>query len=214
MTGLVPGCCTLTSLSVLLCACSPCWSQEATAETSPSPQANMEPRETHALLQFVSIRSKALPEHVRLVERIGITPLIPVTTNPTVLVDPQLIKPLAAFFGMLASPDLELVRAGVVAIYQENDPANEIGVYGLSFSDEAAANSRFKELTIDEEDRRFFLKGKLLLFVWKDDGVSDSAFKAIHDYFKAAEFKPVPGSEAAPSDETDPWSKPPTSPEY
>ena len=125
----------------------------------------MEPRETRDLLQFVSIPSKALPEHVRLAERIGTAPLISVTKNPAVLVDPQWIKPVAAFFGMLARPDLEPVRAGVVAIYQEHDPANELGVYGLSFSDEVAANSRFQKLTIDKEDPRFFLNGKLLLYV-------------------------------------------------
>ena len=160
----------------------------------------MEPREKHDLLQFVTIPVKALPEHVRLVERIRTAPLIPVTQNPAVLDDPMQIKIVAAFFGMLEKPDLEPVRAGVVAIYQENDPAKEIGVYGLSFSDELAANSRFKKLTMDKEDSRFFLKGKLLLYVWKDDGVSDAAFKAIQDHFKAAKFKPVSHSEAAPLD--------------
>lgn len=192
MTRLAPGRYKLMVLSVLLCDCSTSWSQVPTAETSPSSTAATKPQEKHDLLQFVTIPAKALPEHVRLVERVRTSPLIKVTQNPALLDDPKQIKFVAVFFGMLAKQDLEPVRAGVVVIYQEKDPANEIGIYGLSFSDEMAANARFRKLTVDKKDPRFFQKGKVLLYVWKDDGVSNAAFKTIQDYFKDARFEPSP----------------------
>jgi hypothetical protein len=142
-------------------------------------------------LQFIDVPAKALPKHVRLVERIRTAPLIPVFKNPDVLVDPQRIGLVAVFFGIRDKSDLGPVRAAVVAMYQDKDPANEIGVYGIYFSDKKAANKRFKKLAKAKEDSPFILKGRLLLYIWKDDGVSDLAFKAMRDYFRTAKFKPA-----------------------
>jgi len=125
------------------------------------------------------------------VERIHTAPLIPVAQNPDVLVDPQRIRPVAVFFGIRDEADLGPVRAAVVAMYQDKDPANEIGVYGIYFSDKKAANKRFNKLPKAKEDSPFILKGRLLLYIWKDDGVSDLACKAIRDYFRTAKFKPA-----------------------
>lgn len=143
------------------------------------------------LLRFVSIPSKALPEGVQLVERVQTAPLVPLARNPAVLVDPETINDVAVFFGIQDKAALQSVRAGVVAVYQERDPSREIGVYGLWFSDRNAADDRFKKLKAHSEGSPFFLKDDLLLYVWRDDGVSDKAFTAIRDSIKAAEFKRV-----------------------
>ncbi len=141
------------------------------------------------MLRFVSIPTEALPDHVRLVERVRTAPMVPAARNPQVLVDPERIRPVAAFFAVRKKPDLELVRAAVVAIYQENEPANEIGVYGLYFVDKKAARRWFNKLTKNKKDPPFFRKGALLLYVWKDEGVGKSSFDAIRDYLKAARLK-------------------------
>jgi len=141
-------------------------------------------------LQFINVPATALPEHVRLVEGIRTAPLIPVAKNPNVLVDPQRIWPVAMYFGIRDASDLGPVRAAAVAMYQDRDPANEIGVYGICFSDNKTAAKRFKKLAKAEEDSPFILQGPLLLYIWKDDRVSDSAFEAIRDYFRKAKFKP------------------------
>ena len=70
----------------------------------------------------------APPGH--LVDRIRTTPLIPVTKNPDVLVDPIRLMPVALFFGITERADLEPDVIGVTAIYQTDDPADEIGIYG------------------------------------------------------------------------------------
>jgi hypothetical protein len=142
------------------------------------------------VLRFISIPAKALPDHVRLVEQTRTASMVPAPRNPHVLVDLKRIRPVATFFGMREKADLELVRAGVVGVYQEKDPANEIGVYGLYFVDEKAAGRWFNRLTKNKKDPPFLLKGALLLYVWKDDGVTKSSFDAIRDYLKAARFKP------------------------
>jgi len=150
-----------------------------------------ETREHDDILKFIKLPASALPKGVRLVERIRTAPLIPVTQNPDVLVDPQRMMPVALFFGVSDTSDLKPVRVGVVAMYQENDPANEIGVYGLCFVDEEAAKKRFEKLAKDKEDSPFILKRRLLLYVWKDDGASNLAFEAVRDYLRAAKFKPA-----------------------
>jgi hypothetical protein len=187
MTKLLIGC-GLQLLLVLAWLCSP---SECGAQKSVPGRAAKGSRDYADVLRFISIPTKALPDHVRLVEQIRTSPMVPVTRNPQVLVDPRRIRPVAAFFGMREKSDLELVRAGVVAIYQENDPANEIGVYGLYFFDNKAARRWFNKLTKNKENPPFFLKGALLVYVWKDPTVSTSSFDAIRDYLKAAQFKPV-----------------------
>jgi hypothetical protein len=187
MTRLLIGC-GLQPLFILALLCSP--SECGVQKPAPGPSAKGS-QDFADVLRFISIPTKALPDRVRLAEHIRTTPLVPATRNPQVLVDPQRIRPVAAFFGMREKSDLGLVRAGVVAIYQENDPANEIGVYGLYFLDRKAARRWFNKLTKNNEDPPFFLKGALLVYVWKDETVSTSSFDAIRKYFKAAQFKPV-----------------------
>ncbi len=136
------------------------------------------------LLQVVRVPAKALPKGMQLAKRIATAPLIPIKRNPDAFVEPARIKSIAIFFGMRDQQDLALVRAVVTAIYQENKPANELGVYDLQFSDKQAAAGWFKKLTSGKEGTPFILKDKLLLYVWKDDGVSDEAFKSVRDYFK------------------------------
>jgi hypothetical protein len=168
----------------------PEWLKEppSTKPTSSS-QTTSEEREYEDVLRFIDVPTTALPKHVRLVERIRTAPVIPATTNPDVIVDPQQIGPVAAFFGICDESELGPVRAAVVAIYQDKDPANEIGVYGIYFSDKKTADKRIKKLAKAKEDSPFILHGRLLLYIWKDDGVSDSAVKAIRDYFGKARFK-------------------------
>jgi hypothetical protein len=143
------------------------------------------------VLKFINIPAADLPKQVRLVERIRTAPLVPVAGNPDVLVEPRLMMPVALFFGIRDQSDLKSVHVAVVAMYQENDPANEIGVYGLCFANEEAAKTRFEELAKDTKDSPFIRKGTLLLYVWKDDGVSNKAYEAIRDYLSTTKFKPA-----------------------
>lgn len=191
MIRFLRGCCELMFLSVFLCAHSTCSSQEPIAGASPSSRTKKESPDHGDILQFINVPTIALPDHVQLVQEIRTAPLIPVTGNPDVRFDPQWIRPIAVFFGIRDKPDLETVRASVVALYQENDPANEIGVYGIYFSDKKAADRRFEKLAKDKKDSPFILKGRLLLCIWKDDGVSNSAFEAVRDYFRMATFQPA-----------------------
>ena len=187
MTRLLIGC-GPQPLFILALLCSP--SESGAQKSVPGPPAKGS-RDYADVLRFISIPTKALPDHVRLVEQIGTARIMPATRNPQVLVDPRRIRPVAAFFGMREKSDLELVRAGVVAIYQENDPANEIGAYGLYFLDNKAARRWFKKLTKNKKDPPFFLKGVLLVYVWKDETVSAPSFDAIRKYLEAAQFTPV-----------------------
>jgi hypothetical protein len=165
-------------LSIAPSVCSTCSAQATVAATPPPSQTAIEARDHGAILQFVNIPTKSLPKHVQMVGAIRTAPLIPVTRNPELSVDPQRISPIAKFFGIIDEQELAAVRASVVALYQENDPANEIGVYGIYYSDAKAANEQFKKLANDNDDPPFFLKGRLLLFVWKDDQVSNAACEA------------------------------------
>ena len=177
-------------VSILLCGHSGVCAQESPAGARQSPRTTKESWKYAELLRFVSVSSKDLPDHVQLVKRIGIAPFL-VTRNPDVIVDPHQIKFLAAFFGIRDKSDLQPVHAGVVAIYQEKEPANEIGVYGLYFSDKKAAERSFNKLMKSKKHPPYFLKGALLVCVWKDPGVSNSAFEEIRDYFKAAKLPQV-----------------------
>jgi hypothetical protein len=167
----------------LLCSDSECGAQNP----GPAPRESQEYAE---VLRFIRIPTKVLPDHVRLVEQTRTASMLPAARNPHVLVGLERIRPVAAFFGMREKAHLKLVRAGVVGIYQERDPANEIGVYGLYFFDEKAAGRWFNRLTKNKKDSPFLLKGALLVYVWKDDDVTKSSFDAIRDYLKAAQFKP------------------------
>ncbi|MCL4203552.1 MAG: hypothetical protein KJ000_13700 [Pirellulaceae bacterium] len=139
-------------------------------------------------MKFINVPTSDLPKQVRLVERVRTAPLMPVGGNPGVLVDPHRMMPVALFFGIRDESDLEPVRAAVVALYQENDPANEIGVYGLCFTSEETAKKRFKELAKDNQESPFIRKGRLLLYVWKDDGVSRTTYEAVRNYLSTTKF--------------------------
>jgi hypothetical protein len=165
--------------------------QQSTAGGAPSSETPKETREHGDLLALVTVPAQALPADVRLVERVRTAPLIPATRNPDVLVDPQRIKPVAVFFGIRDQSALAPVRAAAVAVYQEREPANEIGVYGLSFCDRKAAREHFKRLVKGKDDPPFLRKGRLLLYIWKDDGASDSALEAIRHYFRTAKLQPA-----------------------
>lgn len=178
-------------LQLLLVLASLCCPSECAAQKSVPGPAAKGSRDYVDVLRFINIPTKALPDHVRLVEQIRTAPIVPATRNLQVLVDPRRIRPVAAFFGMREKSDLELVRAGVMAIYQENDPANEIGVYGLYFFDNKAARRWLDKLTKNKKDPPFFRKGALLMYVWKDETVSKSSFDAIRNYLKMAKFKPL-----------------------
>jgi hypothetical protein len=187
MTRLAIGCGRQLLLVVaLLSSPSECGAQESAPGPAPKGSGGYAD-----VLPLVSIPAEALPDHVRLVRRIRTAPIGPATRNPQVLVDPRRIRPVAAFFGMREKSDLALVRAAVVAIYQENSPANEIGVYGLSFLDKKATRRWFTKLTKNKKDPPFLLKVALLLYVWKDETVSQSSYNAIRNYLSAAQLKPA-----------------------
>lgn len=182
----------LVLISAFFFAHAECSAQEATSDkTTLSPCDKIE-HERDTVLRFITISAPNLPKHVRLVERIRTTPLIPVTKNPDVLVDPIRLMPVALFFGIAEQADLEPDLIGVSAIYQTDNPADEIGIYGLFYNDEKAAKRQFEKLAKDK-DSPFILKDRLLLYVWKDDGVSDIAFEALRNHLKKTDFKPEQG---------------------
>lgn len=192
MTRILRGsCCKFVLLSVFIGAQRECSSHALGAEDALVKPTAKDTREHDELLTLVTIPTSALPKHVRLTESIRTTSLIPVTRNPDVLGETQLTMPFALFFGIKDKSDLAPVRGGIVAVYQEKHPANEIGVYGLCFTDEETAKKRFEKLAKDTKDSPFILKGRLLLFVWKDDGVSNLAFEAVRDYLRTVTFKPA-----------------------
>ena len=158
------------------------------AEETPPPPPAKKTQEHEDVLKFLTVPPADLPKQVRMVEELRTSPLIPVKSNPDVLVDPPLMMPVASFFGIRDTSDLESVRFVAAALYQEKLPANEIGVFGLYFTDEAVAKKRFEKLAKDAKSSPYILRGRLLLFVWKDPAVSDSAFEAVRDYFSAAKF--------------------------
>ena len=184
----------LVLISAFLFAHAECSAQEATSDkTTLSPCDKIE-HERDTVLRFITISAPNLPKHVRLVESIRNTPLIPVTKNPDVLVDPIRLMPVALFFGITERADLEPDLIGVTAIYQTENPADEIGIYGLFYKDEKAAKRQFEKLAKDQKDSPFILKDSLLLYVWKDDGVSDIAFEALRNHLREADFKRDHGS--------------------
>jgi hypothetical protein len=168
---------------------------QAPVDDAPTPpRSRAASAEYDRLLQYVNIPSKSLPQGVQLVQRVDTAPLVPFTRNFAVLADPAMISHVAVFFGINDQADLRSVRAGVAAIYEEDDPSHEIGVYGLWFSDTNAAHEWSKKLKErkpepNSERSPFVLKDDLLLYVWKDDGVSDEAFAAIRDYFEVARLR-------------------------
>lgn len=176
----------LTFVSMFTFVGSNAWSQELAQEGPPVLEAATTP-ETRDLLTQVRIPPEKLPEHVQLIKTIRTSAFLPIESNPCVLGHPVAIKFVATHFGIFAGPELDAVRYAVVALYQEKTDANEIGVYGLSFADEEAAKTLFSKIMAHPEAPPLILNGKLLLYVWKDDGVSDTAFKAVRDYFTDAD---------------------------
>jgi hypothetical protein len=182
-------CCIPFLTAVVVCDQSICMAQEPIAEAVPNLPAREATQEQDDVLMLIKLSESDLPKSVRLVEPLRTAPILPVTRNPDVLVDKQRILPVAIFFGVSDKSELKSVRFGVVAIYQDNKPANEIGVYGLFFNDEAAAKERFKKLAKDNQDSPYILKDRLLLYVWKEVGVSKEAYQTVHDHLRVAKFK-------------------------
>jgi hypothetical protein len=88
------------------------------------------------------------------------------------------------------------VSASVIAVYEENKAANEIGVYGIYFTDQKSADDRFKKLLVASKEHSknkkafpYIQKGRLLLYAWMDDDVSDQAFEKVVEYFGTTRLK-------------------------
>lgn len=180
----------LAFVPALLCGAATCWGLEPVSDPDPSSGKADRSQESIELERFLRIPDEELPEHVHLKQPLRTTPVLPLTRNPEVLDNPQHVKILAKFFRLQDASDLKEVRAALVAVYYENDPANEIGVFGLSFSEKATAKRHFARLTKDVRNPAIILKGRLLLHVWKDPRTGATAFEAIRDHLKEAEFPP------------------------
>ena len=142
------------------------------------------------LQQFVTVPPDALPDGVRLVKDIRSVPVGPNDENPDVLKDPQRIQLLAQMMGFGKAAFVEHVQAGVVAIYEHHSqPApNEIGVWGLYFTDRAAlasATQAMERLRGTYKSWVFLRKGPLLLTIWSDVEGDQRAIRAMESYFKA-----------------------------
>jgi hypothetical protein len=149
------------------------------------------------LLQFITIPTSELPKSIRIKEiKESGAPIIPLRNNPEVFVDPKAFRLIAKFF-QIEGRELERVSASVVAIYyQETETRNEIGIYGIYFSDQKSADEHIKKLLRATKERAknqrgfpFIQKGRLLLYVWKDDGVSNLAFEQVVEYFRTKKFE-------------------------
>jgi hypothetical protein len=136
------------------------------------------------LVRLLTVPEEQLPKDVALIKKIGTAPLVVVDGNPGIVTNAKSLEFAALFFELKGEADLKCVRTAAVAVYQERQPANEIGVYALQFSDKEGAARQFKKLTADSKTAPFVLKDDVVIHVWKDRGVSDAAFEAVLGYFK------------------------------
>jgi hypothetical protein len=143
------------------------------------------------LLQLVSIPPVDLPEGVRLKERNSTgSKFIHLQNNPDVVSDLKAIEFIARFFGIQGKPELAKVQSVVVAIYRQDDPKNEIGIYGLRCTDPNVASATYEKIEKRSRERGksekkfpFVLKGDTLLFVW-NNGMAVSVFEGILNHVK------------------------------
>lgn len=149
------------------------------------------------LTQFITIPAKDLPKDVRLLEKVETAPVLPIEKNPDIYVDQTVIEVIAGYsFKCDDESEFAAVTAAVAAIYYEREPKNEIGIFGLYYANQKSADDEFKALQERWKQRGaekvafpFIQKGRLLLHVWKDQGASDQAYKAILKSLRSRQLK-------------------------
>jgi len=140
--------------------------------------------------RFLTIAPADLPEGCKLSKPGGGALLTP----KGVVLDKKRIAHVATFFGIVDALQLKEVQAAVTVVYEEAGARKgmEIGVYALSFSDGEAGKrlaDRFARIPArDGKSPVFIGKGNLVLFLWRDEGVSDSAFAQLCEYYRTTEF--------------------------
>jgi hypothetical protein len=148
-----------------------------------------------ALIRFVTIPDNKLPEHVRLRKVGGRGTFVRFDTNPAIVTDRRWLEFMTKFFGVKDKAELQAIDVGVVAIYEDDVNEKEIGIWGVYYSDEKAADERFEMLRSRAKRAKvkgrvfpFVQQGRLLLFAWNDSKVSDDDFKAMLKYLEAKKF--------------------------
>ncbi len=166
---------------VLALAISPLAAADEPAEKSPY----------HEQLERLTIPAEKLPAGCTLMAGMKTASLIGATGNPSVFQDPELLGRIA-FLGFALGDGKENRPAGIdaamVLMYQDQKPANEIGVYALICRDEAAAKRIHTELSrgLQPDVARC---GTTLIRVWKDEGASERSFQAVRDYYQKLQPK-------------------------
>ncbi len=141
------------------------------------------------VVQFLTIPPAKLPEGCRRNEPRTAT-IVPMG----VVLDRKPVRGFAAFFGVDAL-DRNEVQAAVSVVYEQAGERKgmEIGVYALCFSDDEAADQVVGRLPKGavghDNDRTFISNGALALCVWRDTGVSNSAFEWFCEYFRNTAFR-------------------------
>jgi len=161
--------------------------QEQDKESQAPPTARQQ-RERAAVKKLLTVPAENLPEGVQLKGLPKSGSIISVTSNPGILAEPKQIRPIAMFFGLREPDPLQPVRFGVAAMYQEQDAAEEIGIYGLYFASEQDAQQQFEKLTRGRTDSPFLRKGRLLLYTWKEESVSNAALQSVTSYLKTTKL--------------------------
>jgi hypothetical protein len=134
-----------------------------------------------------------------LVKGFQTAPILPVDSNPHVATNKEFIGFLLSAFFSDASENEQTklsghIEAGFSAVYQERKPGNEIGVYALLFCTERKAKEAEKEcqkeFAVDPNPTvRLVRKGRFLLLIWCDEGVTASVFTKMCDYFRKTELR-------------------------
>jgi hypothetical protein len=145
-----------------------------------------------ALLSFISIPDKILPEHVRIRKTVRTAAI----HNPAIITDRHQLSFMANFYGVVDDEEeLKSIVVGTVAIYEDDTTEREIGIWGIYYSDQKSADQRFNKLLRlrkKVEDRGsvfpFIQQDRLLLFAWNDSSVSDHDFKAMLKYLETKKF--------------------------
>lgn len=142
-------------------------------------------------LELLTVPASKLPAGCKLITATKTASIIGAEGNPSVSQHPELIGRVA-FLGFELGDGKKKrptgIDAAIVVLYQDQTPANEIGVYALVCKDEQTAAELLKEIPKrlrTEVDR----KGSLLIRIWKDDGASKAAYQAVRDYVRKQEVK-------------------------
>ena len=173
---------------IIACSADPRASDDrAHAGEGSTVQAALTDRE---LRDFVTVPPDVLPNDVRLARKLHTAPIGPGEQNPDVLRDSRQVQLLGRMMGFGDAAFLEQAKAGVVAVYEQHSqaPPNEIGVWGLYFSDQselASATKAMSRLRGIYKSRAFMRKGPLLLTIWSDVKEDRTALRAMASYFKS-----------------------------